>query len=158
MVADMHDLVMELSEEPIAFDSMIVGDKYGLFELIFSELRETCEGTIYNPCHVLHDYNSVPLAKANRKISGAHNAANREHHEETRIKKKLDEEKKAMCKTNKLTPEGKACDKLDKQLQDAEFEKLFSEHEKDWNPNAFKMAKPGEVFVRGCAGPGGGGI
>ena len=34
--------------------------------------------------------------KANRKISNAHNAANREYHEETRVKKKLEEEKKAM--------------------------------------------------------------
>jgi len=76
----------------------------------------------------------------------AHNAANREHHEETRVKKKLDEEKKAKCKEQKLSFESKACEKYAKQLEDEEFEKLFSEHEKDWNPNAFKMAKPGEVF------------
>jgi len=146
MVADVHDLVMELAEEPTAFNTMIVGDKYGPFELIFSELRETCEGTIYNPCHAFADFNAMPLAKANRKISAAHNAANREHHEETRIKKKLEEEKKAVCKTNKLSAEGKACDKLDQELQRKEFEKLFAEHEKEWNVNQFRMPKPGEVF------------
>jgi hypothetical protein len=47
----MHDLVMELGEEPGAFARMLTGDKYGSFELIFSELRETCEGAAsYNPC------------------------------------------------------------------------------------------------------------
>ena len=146
MIAEMHDLVMELNEEPTAFDTMITGDKYGLFELIFSELRETCEGALWNPCHQFHDYNSKPLAKANKKISTTHNAANREHHEETRVTKKLDEEKKAKCKEMHLAFESKACDKYAKQLEDEEFEKLFAEHEKDWNPNAFKMAKPGEVF------------
>ena len=55
-------------------------------------------------------------------------------------------QKKHRCKHNKLSAEGKACDKLDKQLQETAFEKLFQEHEKEWNPNQFKMAKPGEVF------------
>jgi hypothetical protein len=146
MIAEMHDLVMELNEEPTAFDTMITGDKYGMFELIFSEIRETCEGALWNPCHQFHDYNSKPLARANKKISAAHNAANREHHEETRVKKKLDEEKKKICKEQHLSFESKSCDKLWKQLEDEEFEKLFAEHEKDWNPNAFKMAKPGDVF------------
>lgn len=146
MIAEMHDLVMELHEEPTAFETMITGDKYGLFELIFSELRETCEGTLYNPCHSFYDYNSKPLAKANKKISTSHNAFNREHHEETRVRKKLEEDKKAKCKEQKLSLESKACDKLWTQLEADEFERLFAEHEKDWNPNAFKMARPGEVF------------
>ena len=59
---------------------------------------------------------------------------------------KLDEEKKVKCKEQKLSFESKACDRYAQQLEDDEFEKLFEEHEKDWNRNAFKMAKPGEVF------------
>lgn len=145
-VADMHDLVMELGEEPFAFDAMITGDKYGGFELIFSELRETCDGAIYNPCHHLYDYNAKPLGRANKRVSAVHNAANRERHEETRVKKKLDEEKKEKCKAQRLAFESKACEKLWRQLEDADFEKHFEEHEKSWNPNSFVFAKPGEVF------------
>ena len=95
MVTQMHDLVMEVGEEPTALSRMSAGDKYGSFELIFSELRETCEGAAsYNPCQVFAEYNLANLAKANKRISVTHNAANRERHEETRIVKKLDEEKK----------------------------------------------------------------
>jgi hypothetical protein len=147
LITDVHDLVMELQEEPTAFEPMITGDKYGKFELIFSEVRETCEGTLYNPCHLFHDFNAVSLAKANRKVSIVHNAANREHHEETRIVKKLGEELKAKCKEQKLLVESKACEKLGKQLDEAEFERLFKEHEKTaWNVNSFRLPKPGEVF------------
>jgi len=146
MVTDMHDLVMELAEEPAAFEQMITGDKYGLWELIMSEVRESCEGTLYNPCHLFHDYNAVPLAKANKKVSGVHNAANREHHEETRIVKKTEEDKKKKCKGESLAHESKACDKLYARLLEADFEKLFAEHERSWNPNGFRLPRPGEIL------------
>ena len=50
MTTEMHDLLQELHEEPVAFSYMSKGDKYGKWELIFSELEETCSGIAYNPC------------------------------------------------------------------------------------------------------------
>ena len=48
-----------------------------------------------------------------------------------------------MCKEKGLGAESRACDKLAKTMEEEEFETLFAQHEKDWNPNAFKVAQPG---------------
>ena len=86
MIAEMHDLVQELHEVPVAFQGMTKGDKYGGWELLFSELQESCNKIAYNPCHAFIDFNSRNLKKANSKVGKVHNTANRERHENDRIK------------------------------------------------------------------------
>lgn len=77
MIAEMHDLVQELHEVPVAFQGMTKGDKYGGWELLFSELQESCHKIAYNPCHSFIDFNSRNLKKANSKVGKVHNTANR---------------------------------------------------------------------------------
>lgn len=133
IVAEMHDLLLELNEEPVAFEAMGPGDKYGGWELIFSELRETCEGNLFNPCHSFFDFNArSDLRKSNRKAGLIHNSANREKHEQTRVVKKVEENKKNKCKVERLHYPGAVCDKLMKTLWDTKMKEKFALHEKEF--------------------------
>lgn len=133
IIAEMHDLLLELTEEPVAFEAMGPGDKYGGWELIFSELRETCEGNLYNPCHAFFDFNArTDLRKSNRKAGLVHNSANREKHEQTRVVKKVEENKKNTCKLRKLHYPGAVCDKLMKSMWDTKLKEKFALHEKEY--------------------------
>lgn len=139
------DLIQELHEAPVAFSSMVKGDKYGSWELLFSEKQESCEQVEYKACKI-DKFNVRDLKKANSKVSRVHNTANRLRHEEARILKKMEEQKKAMCRTEKLNYPGTRCDKKHQLHENNLFEEMFREHEKSFNPNQFVMAKPGQVF------------
>jgi len=146
LVSEMHDLVMELHEIPVAFEGMIKGDKYGDWELLFSELIESCHKIPYNPCHSFFEFNSRDLRKANKKVGKVHNTANRERHEHDRVKKKAEEQKRDKCKDKKISYPSSKCDKMAQAEADAKFVRLFDEHEKDYNPNYFELPRLGEVF------------
>ena len=146
LTSEMHDLLQELHEEPTGFSYMTKGDKYGKWELIFSEVEETCSGIVYNPCSSFYDFNSLDTVKHNRKISLVHNTARRMQHEVDRVKKKREEHKKETCRAKKLHYPGPMCDRLLKSEREAKFKKYFEAHEKSYNPNQFRRALPGEVF------------
>jgi len=146
MIADMHDLVQELNEVPVAFEGMVKGDKYGGWELIFSELSETCHKILYNPCHAFIDYNDKDLTKQNKKVGRVQATAKRLENEQKRIVKKTEERKKQICRENKVPYPGTKCNKLVETIDQEEFNKLFKEHEQSFNPNDFRLPKPGEVF------------
>ena len=146
MVADMHDLVQELHEVPVAFEGMVKGDKYGTWELIFSELSETCHKILYNPCHAFIDYNDQDLVKPNKKVGKVQATAKRLENEAKRIVKKTEEKKKETCRAQKVSYPGAKCNKLMEDLAQNEFNKLFKEHEESINPNDFRVPKPGEVM------------
>ena len=70
MVEEMHDLTTELHENPSpVFENMRVGDRYGEFELIFSELEEECAPVAYNPCVEFAHFNREGMAHARTCIS-----------------------------------------------------------------------------------------
>jgi len=146
MIADMHDLVQELHEFPVAFETMVKGDKYGSWELVFSELRETCDKIIYNPCHKFIDFNQKDLVKSNKKVGKVQATQKRLDNEKKRIVKKTEEKKKNECRENKIPYPGSKCDKYMEGLAQVKFDALFQEHEGSHNPNEFRLPKPGEVF------------
>jgi hypothetical protein len=147
MVAEMHDLVTELQEVPVAFESMVPGDKYGEWEMIFSELHESCTRIAYNPCHAFFGNNDDDLRSANSKIGRVHNTETRYRHAVVdRIKKKTEEAKKARCKEKHLTYPSTRCDRLFQEEDQANFVKQFAEHERSFNPNDFGFSKPGTLF------------
>jgi len=146
MIADIHDLVQELQEVPVAFEGMVKGDKYGKWELIFSELRETCHKIVYNPCHIFIDYNDKDLTKQNRKVGRVQQTAKRLENERKRIVKKTEEKKKEQCRERHIPYPGSKCDKWYQEQEQERINTLFKEHEQSFNPNEFRLAKPGEVF------------
>uniref|UniRef100_A0A7S2RGD7 Uncharacterized protein n=1 Tax=Mucochytrium quahogii TaxID=96639 RepID=A0A7S2RGD7_9STRA len=146
LIADMHDLVQELHEYPAAFEGMVKGDKYGSWELIFSELSETCHKIQYNPCHHFIDYNDRDLTKQNKHVGKVQATAKRLDNEDKRIVKKTEEKKKSICKEKHLPYPGPKCNKLIESMDQELFNKLFNEHEASFNPNEFRLPRPGEVF------------
>ncbi|GBG34621.1 Peroxisomal 2,4-dienoyl-CoA reductase [Hondaea fermentalgiana] len=147
LIADMHDLVQELHEVPVAFEGMVKGDKYGGWELIFSELSESCDKIVYNPCHTFIDFNDKDLTKQNKKVGKVQQTAKRLDNERKRIVKKTEEKKKNLCRERKIPYPGNKCDKFFKDLEQEDFNKRFALHEKSFNPNDFRLPKPGEVFA-----------
>lgn len=146
-IADTHDLVQELHEVPVAFEGMVKGDKYGGWELIFSELSESCHKIVYNPCHTFIDFNDKDLTKQNKKVGKVQQTAKRLENERKRIVKKTEEKKKNLCRERKIPYPGSKCDKFFKDLEQDDFNRRFALHEKSFNPNDFRLPKPGEVFA-----------
>lgn len=50
MVTDLFDLVQEVHEAPSIFEHMRPGDRYGGFQMIYSEVQEEREGLSYDSC------------------------------------------------------------------------------------------------------------
>lgn len=146
MIADMHDLVQELHEVPVAMQGMVKGDKYGSWELIFSELKETCNAIVYNPCHEFIDFNDKNLIKPNKKVGKVQATQKRLDNEAKRIVKKKEEHKKETCRAKHVPYPSTKCNHLIESMEQEEFNKLFKAHEESFNPNEFKIPKPGEVF------------
>eukprot|EP00924_Labyrinthula_sp_SR-Ha-C_P004620 maker-scaffold_1-snap-gene-6.2-mRNA-1 protein AED:0.00 eAED:0.00 QI:51/1/1/1/1/1/2/41/511 len=148
--SEMLDLVQELQEVPVAFVSMNKGDKYGSWEMLFSEKQESCEVSkpLFNVCEIFDKerFIEMDLRKANSRVGKVHNVANRMRHEEERVKKKREQHKKDKCRAEKITYPSSRCDKLQEGIDQKKFDKLFGLHEKGFNPYYFKMAKPGEVL------------
>ena len=75
MVEEQYNLAQQVHENPRFYTLMQAGDRYGGFEMIFSELEEEKNRLAYNPCYEFK-YNrgyTKPLKAANRlfaKISG----------------------------------------------------------------------------------------
>ena len=50
MVTQQFDLVQEIHEAPSTFAKMRAGDRYGDFQLVFSESEEEMQSAVYDPC------------------------------------------------------------------------------------------------------------
>jgi len=48
--SDMLDLVIEIHSSPDKFVNLLPGNKYGSWELVYSELLASCSKYQYNPC------------------------------------------------------------------------------------------------------------
>ena len=70
LVEEQFNLVQQVHENPRFFQLLQYGDRYGEFELIFSELEEERTQVAYNPCDEFR-YNkgyTAPLKAANKKF------------------------------------------------------------------------------------------
>ncbi len=71
MAEDYYNLGQQVHENPRFFMLMKPGDRYGGFEMIFSELEEERTQIVYNPCEEFRNNRgySAPLKDANRRFA-----------------------------------------------------------------------------------------
>jgi len=77
MIESLHDLVLEMNEQPEPFQLMRPGDRFAGWQLVSSEIYERTSGLRYNPCEEFNDNLALtaPMKAANKiyaKISGNH--------------------------------------------------------------------------------------
>jgi len=71
MVEEYFNLAQQVHENPQFYTLMRAGDRYGSFEMIFSEIEEERTKVVYNPCNEFKDNRaySSPLRIANRRFA-----------------------------------------------------------------------------------------